>query len=183
MPPHTELRPSDVLLDMYCGTGSIGLALAARCAALHGVEVVAPAVRDARRNAERNGIANATFWLADLEASAGEALLAGAQLPAPDVVVVDPARPGLSPAVVSFLRRCGTRRVVYVSCNPATQARDIALLCAPAEAEAAARAAGAGPSRAGADAAGAAYRLVSVQPVDMFPHTMHVESVAVLDRV
>lgn len=102
------------------------------------------------------------------------------RLPCPDVVVVDPARPGLSPAVIAYLRSCGARRVVYVSCNASTQARDIKMLCAPPAPEA--DSSGEGP---GADVGSAqcTYRLVSVQPVDMYPQTWHVETVAVLDAV
>lgn len=97
------------------------------------------------------------------------------QLPDPDVVVVDPARPGLSPSGVSYLRAAGARRLVYVSCNASTQARDIKQLCAPA---------GGCESGGSGDAAGERqYRLVSVQAVDLYPHTSHCETVAVLDAV
>lgn len=95
--------------------------------------------------------------------------LAG-RLPQPDVVVVDPARPGLSPLVIDYLRGCGARRVVYVSCNAATQARDIRALCTST---------GGGGSGDG----GAPFRLVSVQAVDLYPQTHHVETIAVLDAV
>ncbi|GAB4817425.1 hypothetical protein N2152v2_004471 [Parachlorella kessleri] len=173
-----ELQPSDVVLDLYCGTGTIALSLARRCREVYGVEVVETAVADAKRNAARNGIDNARFLLGDLEQPGAAELLWG-QVPQPDVVVVDPARPGLSPAVIAFLRQCGARRLVYVSCNPATQARDVALLCAQ---PAGAAEAVAGGGSAG-DVAEAQYRLAWVQPCDMFPQTMHVEAVAVLDRV
>lgn len=91
--------------------------------------------------------------------------LAG-RLPRPDVVVVDPARPGLSALVIDYLRGCGARRLVYVSCNAATQARDVRALCSDAEGG------GGGP-----------FRLVSVQAVDLYPQTHHVETVAVLDAM
>lgn len=161
-PPHAELRPDDVVLDLYCGTGTIGLALAGMCRQVYGVEVVEPAVQDARRNAARNSITNAEFLQGDLDCISSTLRR---QLPPPDVVVVDPARPGLSADVIDYLRVTEARRVVYVSCNPATQARDIAQLCCQVK-----------------PAAGTPYRLAYVQPVDMFPHTMHVESMAVLDR-
>ncbi|KXZ44570.1 hypothetical protein GPECTOR_65g188 [Gonium pectorale] len=187
------LRPgrTDALLDLYCGTGAIGLALAAECREVVGVEVAEAAASDARRNASLNGIANATFLCADVDqltrldellqqhepfpsaapsaagggagdgGSAAAAAAAGGRF-APDVVVVDPARGGLSAAAAAFLAGCGARRVVYVSCNVATQARDLDRLVN-------------GP--------GAAFRLAGVTPVDMFPHTDHVETVAVLERL
>lgn len=141
----------------------------------------AASVRDAERNAQRNGISNVTFIQGDLERPAtvgltatrspapkpttggadGEAAAASSRPADADVVVVDPARGGLSQGMVDFLTCCRARRVVYVSCNPATQARDLAKLVN-------------GPD--------APFDLVSVTPVDMFPNTDHVETVVVLDR-
>ena len=141
-------------MDLYCGTGSIGLTLAAACRAVHGVEISAASVRDAGRNAARNGITNASFLQGDL----GKLQLEG-RLPVPDVVVVDPARPGLAPAVIAYLRACGARRIVYVSCHPGTLARDAGLLVREH-----------------------GYHLVSAGIMDMFPHTSHVESMALFER-
>ncbi|GIL90973.1 hypothetical protein Vretimale_17074 [Volvox reticuliferus] len=170
------LRPGavDTVLDLYCGTGTIGLSLAADCRRVVGVEVADTAVEDARSNASLNSIDNATFVCADVDTIQRNLLAATLEepaptaatatsgvVPAPDVVIVDPARGGLSLDAAAFLSRCGARRVVYVSCNVATQARDLDRLCN-------------GP--------GAPFRLVSVQPVDMFPHTDHVEVVTVLER-
>ncbi|PRW45128.1 tRNA (uracil-5-)-methyltransferase-like protein A [Chlorella sorokiniana] len=180
-----ELRPADVMLDLYCGTGSIGLSLAAACAQVYGVEINLAAVRDAERNAQRNGICNASFLQGDLHKLQLEGCM-----PQPDVVVVDPARPGLSPAVIRYLRSCGCRRLVYVSCNASTQARDIKLLCAAGEGEEVAASGGkAGNSggsssgRSSSGQAGGPFRLVSMQAVDLYPMTWHVETVAVLDAV
>ena len=111
-------------------------------------------------------------------------------MPRPDIVVVDPARPGLSPAVVAYLRACGCRRLVYVSCNASTQARDIRLLCA-AEEERGGASASAGSGGSGGregiagsiGGGGGPFRLVSMQAVDLYPQTWHVETVAVLDAV
>jgi len=153
-----DLAPHETAMDLYCGTGALGLTLARRCARVVGFEVEPSAVADARRNAAANGIANAEFVCGDLESLAADL---GARYPRPDVVVVDPARAGLSGGVRAFLRGCGARRVVYVSCDAGTQARDIRDLCGD----------GAGP-----------YRLARVTPVDMFPQSTHVESVAVLER-
>lgn len=156
-------RPSDTVLDLYCGTGVITLLLARRCRKAFGVEMFMPAIEDARSNAVRNNIENIEFTCAD----------AGVQLPPEalqaDIVVVDPARTGLSPQVVESLRGTAARRCVYVSCDPATQARDIALLCAPAMPD--------------SKPMGRPFRLISVTPVDMTPQTPHIETVAVLDRV
>jgi len=153
---------SDVLLDLYCGTGTIGLSLARRCQAVYGFEVVGSAVVDARTNAARNGITNAQFFEGDLEevSSTIEKTIQRR----PDVVITDPARAGMSPSVISFLRRCGARRVVYVSCNVTTQMRDLRDLALPAKL----------PGEQ-------AYCLTTVTPVDMFPQTAHVETVAVLE--
>ncbi|PNH08515.1 putative RNA methyltransferase CT0009 [Tetrabaena socialis] len=178
------LRPGrvDTLLDLYCGTGTIGLSMAAECREVVGVDVVESAIEDARRNAAINSVRNAVFITADIDrlaprddpryasGDAGGGVSTGAApppaaaagLPAhPDVVIVDPARGGLSGGSSALLVRCGARRVVYVSCNVATQARDLDRLVN-------------GPA--------APFRLVSVQPVDLFPHTDHVETVAVLER-
>eukprot|EP00798_Chlamydomonas_sp_ICE-L_P016360 gene16360-22560_t len=160
---------SDVLLDLYCGTGSIGLSLASRCKQVVGFEFNASAVADAKRNAKINGLGNATFVCANLEKEPlveFQATVDTGHMPSPTVVVVDPARAGLSKGVVDYLIGCGARRVVYASCNPATQARDLGMLCG---------------QTTSSDPVGAAiFRLESVTPCDMFPHTDHVETVAVL---
>jgi methyltransferase-like protein 6 len=151
----------------------MGLSVASSARQVMGWEIVPEAVRDAKRNAEMNGIANAKFYrvdLARLNASKGaQGLLTtpkGKELPMPDVVITDPARPGMDAKLISILRTIGARRIVYVSCNPATQARDAALLTAESQ-----------------GAHDVQYALTKCTPVDMFPHTAHVESVAVFDRV
>ncbi|KAK9829838.1 hypothetical protein WJX72_008174 [[Myrmecia] bisecta] len=147
---------SDTVLDLYCGTGTIGLTLAGRCRRVVGVEVSAAAVADARRNAERNGIQNACF----LQGDVGDVATGRVQLPSqPDVIITDPARAGMEPEVVAYLQSSGARTIVYVSCNPATQARDLAALSGQLDSR---------------------YAVHSIQPVDMFPHTAHVECIAVL---
>lgn len=163
---------SEIVLDLFCGVGTMGLSVASDCSRVMGWEVVPEAVKDAKRNAELNNITNAKFYrvdLARLNPSKGpKGLLTtpkGKELPMPDIVITDPARPGMDSALIAILRTIGARRIVYVSCNPATQARDLLLLTAPSE---------------GAD--DVAYELKTVTPVDMFPHTTHVESVAVLER-
>ncbi|GAQ90060.1 RNA methyltransferase family protein [Klebsormidium nitens] len=155
---------SEVILDLFCGTGTIGLSMAHRAKHVYGYELVPEAVADAVRNAERNGIQNATFIQGDLNKLKEDF---GRQFQTPDVVITDPNRPGMHPKLLRFLSECGARRIVYVSCNPSTQARDLDVLCHGEDN----RGEGVGP-----------YELVSVQPVDMFPHTSHIESVAVLDQ-
>lgn len=165
---------TEVVLDLFCGVGMMGLCVASRAKHVMGWEVVPEAVRDAKRNAEINGIENAKFYrvdLSSLNAKLGaKGLLAnpktGKELPMPDIVITDPARFGMAESLISILRTIGAKRIVYVSCNPATQARDMVLLTAQSQ----------GPNDA-------RYALVSCTPVDMFPHTSHVESVAVFDRV
>jgi len=141
----------DHLLDLYCGTGAIALVLADRARRVTGVEIVPEAVASARRNAERNGLGNPVrFHQGDVLD-----LLRSGVVERPDAVVVDPPRGGLHPKVVALLLDLAPPRLVYVSCNPATQARDAALLAA------------------------GGYRAERLSPVDMFPHTFHVETVAV----
>jgi 23S rRNA (uracil1939-C5)-methyltransferase len=152
---HLGEEPVGTLLDLYCGTGAIALLLADRAQRVCGVELVPEAVAAARRHAELNGLAE------KVEFHCGDVLelLRGGQLPRPDAVVVDPPRGGLAAKVVEHLLELAPRRIVYVSCNPATQARDAALLTA------------------------GGYRATRLSPVDMFPHTFHVEAVATFERV
>ena len=164
---------SEIVLDLFCGTGAMGLSVASSARQVMGWEIVPEAVRDAKRNAEMNGIDNAKFYrvdLARLNASKGaQGLLTtpkGKELPMPDVVITDPARPGMDAKLISILRTIGARRIVYVSCNPSTQARDTALLTSESQGTHDVR-----------------YVLTKCTPVDMFPHTAHVESIAVFDRV
>ncbi|GAX77628.1 hypothetical protein CEUSTIGMA_g5071.t1 [Chlamydomonas eustigma] len=292
------LKSTDILLDLYCGTGAIGLYLASDCAAVLGVETVEQAVIDAQQNAALNQISNAVFLCADMtdlaelwlqpetsptrmfgapqrarqiktgnesvkrecEVSKNQSAnsfevdddshVPGHPLPSssrpignatrsvkeeqhidptelhiipeilrrqPDVVVVDPARAGLTPTVIRFLKASGARRIVYVSCNPATQARDLALLLSPNEtlepshssskkahsskngsAKRSVRQFGATNNMSAKqfssdakikqqqdslEAQSGVFQLVSVQACDLFPHTDHVETVVVLDRI
>ncbi len=144
------------LLDLYAGTGTIGLALAPLCREVIGVELVADAVRNAQENAAANGISNARFLCGDVGA-----VLAAEGLDQPgaaDLVVVDPPRAGLMTSALECLSSLAAPRLVYVSCNPESLARDHKPLCA------------------------AGFRLRSVQPVDMFPQTGHIENVALFER-
>jgi 23S rRNA (uracil1939-C5)-methyltransferase len=140
------------VLDLYCGTGTIGLFLSKFAAHVTGIELQPDAVDNARRNAAANGIENVTFHVGDV----GK-VLAELKLEA-DVVVVDPPRSGLLPQAREMVDSTSATRLVYVSCNPQSLARDLA-----------------GFRKSG-------WRLLSVEPVDMFPHTYHIENVALLER-
>lgn len=153
-----DLGPGETLLDLYCGAGTIGLVAGGPETALVGLEQVASAVRDARRNAEAAGRGHARFVEGDVLETLGGLLEEGHD-PGRTVCVVDPPRAGLHPKVPPRLAAFGARRIVYVSCNPSSGARDVAALLADG-----------------------AYELRSVQPVDLFPHTPHVEVVFRLDR-
>ena len=146
-----ELTKEETVCDVYCGAGTITLAAAARCKSAVGIEIVPAAVENARRNAERNGVANAVFHTGAAEELLPRMVKEGLRC---DAVLVDPPRKGLDPAVIRAIAEAGPSRVVYVSCNVATQARDAALF----------REAG--------------YRAVKVQPVYMFCWTSGIENVA-----
>ena len=148
-----ELKPDDTVYDLYTGTGTIALFLAGTCRKVVGIEYVEEAVADARANARRNGFDNATFYAGDMaKVLDADFIVANGR---PDVVVTDPPRAGMHERVVAQLLDAAPRKIVYVSCNTATQARDLQLLAAK-------------------------YDVRRIQPVDMFPHTQHVENVAEL---
>lgn len=145
--------PGDSVWDVYCGTGSIGIYVASDGVRLRGVERVAAAVEDARRNAQRNGLRDFRFEVGKAEDVLPQWVSKGERA---DVVLLDPPRSGCDPRTLDAVASSRPDRIVYVSCNPATLARDVALLV------------------------GRGYRVLKVQPVDMFPHTPHVEAVCVL---
>ena len=149
------LTGDQVLLDLYCGVGTIGLTLADRCRRLIGVEVVPQAVENARENARRNGIENAEFLCADAAGAATQLAFQGVR---PDVAIVDPPRKGCAPEVFAAIDKMGIERLVYVSCDPATLARDLALL------------------------ATMGYIARRACGVDLFPRTPHVETVVLLSH-
>ncbi len=149
------ITKDDTVLDLYCGVGTITLCMAKAAGKVIGVEVIEPAVEDAKDNARRNGIENAEFFCGD----AGQAALAlEAKGIKADVVVVDPPRKGLNSDAIEALARFAPRRIVYVSCDPATLARDVALL-----------------KERG-------YQLQNAMACDLFPRTRHVETVVLLSR-
>ncbi len=152
---YAGLTGTETVLDVYCGIGTISLYLARQAKEVVGIEVVPPAIEDARANAELNGITNARFVCGDAAVEMPRLAEEGTRA---DVIVVDPPRKGCDEPVLHAMAKVGPRRVVYVSCNPASLARDLAILGT------------------------LGYRTVEVQPVDMFPHTAHVECVALVER-
>ncbi len=151
-----ELSGDETLYDLYCGAGSIGIFLSKKIQKLVGVEIVPSAIADARENAALNGLTNAHFIAGDLKDEIEDSEKLIAEHGEPDVIVLDPPRAGLHPKVVDRAAAFDAPKIVYVSCNPATFARDAQLF-----------------SEAG-------YRLAKSQPVDMFPHTPHIEVVSLL---
>ncbi|XP_047147968.1 uncharacterized RNA methyltransferase PG_1095 isoform X2 [Vigna umbellata] len=153
---------SEIVLDLFCGTGTIGLTLARRVSHVYGYEVVPQAIADACLNAKINGIQNATFIQGDLN-KIDENF--GKNFPKPDIVISDPNRPGMHMKLIKFLLNLKAPRIVYVSCNPATCARDLDFLC----------------HGVAEQNINGCYKLISLQPVDMFPHTPHIECVCLLE--
>ena len=152
---YAGLTGSETVLDLYCGTGTIGLSMAAKAGRVIGVEIVPEAVADAKKNAAENGIANAEFLCADAAGAAAELQSRGIR---PDVVILDPPRKGCDAPLIASVAAMDPKRIVYVSCDPATLARDIRLF-----------------GQQG-------YGLEEASPVDMFPRTAHVETVVQLSR-
>jgi 23S rRNA (uracil1939-C5)-methyltransferase len=150
-----RLRGHERVFDLYCGIGTIGLSLAARAREVIGVEIVEEAVADAIANARLNEVLNARFYAGDIRLAMRDLV---EQAGRPDVAVVDPPRAGLSQKVVRRIVEARPSRIVYVSCNPTTLAPNAAQMVE------------------------AGYRLTRVRPVDMFPQTPHIETVALLDR-
>ena len=155
---YAQLTPDDTLLDLYCGMGTIGLSMAGQCRELIGVEIVPEAIESAKANAARMGeavAAKSRFFCADAGQAATQLAAEGLH---PDIVMLDPPRKGCDEATLSAVVRMAPRRVVYVSCNPATAARDAAWL-----------------EKNG-------YHTEKVQPVDLFPRTKHCETVVLLSK-
>lgn len=148
-----DFKGGETVWDLYCGTGSIGLYVASHVKSVIGIEIVEEAINDARENCRMNGIDNCSFFWGDLK----DVIVKVAQMGRPDVVIVDPPRAGMHPKVVKALLEASPARIVAVSCNPASLARDALLLRE-------------------------AYDIKEVQPIDLFPHTPHLECVVRFDR-
>ena len=149
------LEPGDTLYDLYTGTGTIANFCARQCSKVVGIEYVPEAIEDAKVNSAINGIENTVFYAGDMKKVLSNDFIA--KNGRPDVIILDPPRAGVDEPVIDVILNAAPKRIVYVSCNPATQARDLALMSGM-------------------------YKVVSVQPVDMFPHTHHVENVVKLEK-
>lgn len=152
---YAALSGGETVVDVYCGTGTISLYLAKHAGKVYGIEIVAPAIEDAKKNAQDNNCSNAEFILGDAAEKLPQLLAEGVK---PDVVVVDPPRAGCEQKVLKAIADVEPQRIVYVSCNPASLARDLAYL------------------------AERGYKTMAAQPVDMFPMTSHVETVCLLSK-
>ena len=149
-----HLTGNELVYDLYTGTGTIANFVARQCRKVVGVEYVPEAIDDARLNSQVNGIDNTLFYAGDMKDILTDSFVA--EHGVPDVMIIDPPRAGMHEDVVKVILNAAPKRIVYVSCNPATQARDVALLDCK-------------------------YKITDIQPVDMFPHTHHVENIIALD--
>ncbi len=150
---YAALTGHETVYDLYCGTGSIGIFVSKLAKKVIGVEMISDAIADAKENAALNDIQHAEFFTGDVIKVCDDAFFAAHGKP--DVIITDPPRAGMHEKLVKKILEMEAPTVVYVSCNPATQARDLRLLDEK-------------------------YRVTKVQPVDMFPHTHHIENVAQL---
>ena len=148
-----ELHGTETIYDLYCGTGSIGIFLSDQAKKIIGIELIPDAIADANENALLNQIDHAAFFAGDVSSICNDAFFEVHGRP--DLIVTDPPRAGMSDKLVAKLLEIAAEKIIYVSCNPATQARDLSLLSDK-------------------------YQISAVQPVDMFPHTLHIENVTAL---
>ena len=149
-----DLTGEELVYDLYTGTGTIAQFIAKKAKKVIGVEAVPEAIADAKENAQNNQISNVDFFVGDMKNVFNEEFITTHGLP--DVIITDPPRDGMHKDVVAQILRIAPKRVVYVSCNSATQARDLALLQEK-------------------------YKVVRICPVDMFPQTYHIENIALLE--
>ncbi|MBQ8655685.1 MAG: class I SAM-dependent RNA methyltransferase, partial [Prevotella sp.] len=149
----SNLKP--LIYDLYTGTGTIANFVARQARQVIGIEYVPEAIEDAKVNSAINGIENTLFYAGDMKDILNDEFIS--EHGRPDVIITDPPRAGMHPDVVATILRAAPERIVYVSCNPATQARDLQMMDEQ-------------------------YKVVAVQPVDMFPHTPHVENVVLLTK-
>tara|TARA_B100000614_G_C14549961_1_gene493565 strand:+ start:26 stop:1420 length:1395 start_codon:yes stop_codon:yes gene_type:complete len=149
-----NFKDSDIVYDLYCGAGTIGIYISKFVKKVYGIEIVEDAVKDAKINAKKNNIKNISFYCGDLKDILNTDVMNNILLPS--IIIVDPPRPGLHPNTVKNLLALRPNKIIYVSCNPATMARDIEILI------------------------NEKYSIKDLQPIDMFPHTPHVECVTTL---
>jgi len=147
------LNKNDIVYDLYCGTGTIAIYISSFVKKVYGIEIVKEAIEDAKYNAKINNILNTYFYTSDLK---DFFIKDNHYIEQPDTIIIDPPRPGLHPKVVEDIIHLSPSKIIYVSCNPSTQARDIKIFQENG------------------------FKLIDVQPIDMFPHTPHIECIATL---
>ena len=152
-----KLSGEEIVYDLYCGTGTIGLFLSKKAKQVYGFEVIRSSLENAERNAKINNISNTSFYKANLDTFFKSGQLPK-KTPKPDVVIVDPPRAGMHPDMVQYLPKLNAKKIIYVSCNPTTQARDAKILCEKG------------------------YKLKAGTMVDMFPHTPHIETIVLFSK-
>lgn len=150
-----ELKGNEVVYDLYCGTGSIGLYLSDKAKHIVGIELVEEAIADAKENADKNQVEHCNFFVGDVSKLIDDDFFQ--ENGHPDVIITDPPRAGMTAQLIKELKRIAAEKIVYVSCNPATQARDLQDLSTD-------------------------YDIIKMRPVDMFPQTHHIENIALLKR-
>ena len=155
----SELDKSDILYDLYCGPGTIGLIAANRVNQVIGIELVTEAIENAKENSKRNNIGNAEFFTGDVKNNLDQIQQWKNKFGKPTIIVVDPPRAGLHEEVAASLPDFDADRILYISCNPMTQARDLKIIMEKGN-----------------------YKITFIQPVDMFPHTYHIENIVVLKK-
>ena len=152
-----DIKGTDIVYDLYCGAGTISIFVSDKANKVYGFETVEPAIKDGEINISINDINNVKLFTADLNKSFLE-IVKNNNTENPDIIIADPPRSGMNPTTVKDILKLSPKKIVYVSCNPATQARDIKLLIE------------------------GGYKLLKAKPVDMFPHTYHIENVALLEK-
>ena len=151
-----DFKKTDILYDLYCGTGTIGIYLANHVNRVYGIEIVEDAIKDAKLNAQENNIDNINFYCGDLKDILDSDIMN--DIKKPNIVIIDPPRPGLHPNTIKNLLNLSPDKIIYVSCNPSTQARDVKLF------------------------ENSNYKVIDIQPIDMFPHTPHIECIITLKK-
>ena len=151
----SKVNPDDLVIDLYCGAGTISSLFASKCREVIGIEILPQAIEDARENAKGNGIGNVSYMQGAAETLMPQLAAEGHR---PDIIVLDPPRKGAAPEVLAAIITAAPGKIVYVSCNPATQARDARILC------------------------DAGYRAAACQSVDMFCATPDVENILLFER-
>jgi len=150
-----DFKKSDIVYDLYCGTGTIGIYVSSFVKKVYGIEIVKDAIEDAKFNAKKNNIRNISFYDSDIKDFFTNE---NSKIDKPNTIIVDPPRPGLHPDVVKDIITLSPSKIVYVSCNPSTQARDVKIFLEDS------------------------YKISDIQPIDMFPHTPHIECIITLKK-